>query len=69
MKSNFRRLSISEEIATARETVYTETCGHLNRAQRRSSGGKVLVMEAKVKALEAENTILRDRLAELGYRV
>jgi predicted GNAT family N-acyltransferase len=49
------------ELQDAQKTAY-EPVAHLNRKDRRTSLGRVMVAEAQAKALKTENEILRAAL-------
>ena len=43
---------------------YYEIVGNLNRAERRTAKGKLIVAEAEIAALKAQNEFLRQALEE-----
>lgn len=46
----------------AYRNAYEEVCPPLNRAQRRSAKGRMLVAQAEAAGLRAENEVLRQQL-------
>lgn len=48
----------------AYRTAYDAICPNLNRAQRRSAKGRMLVAQAEAAALRAENEVLRKQLED-----
>lgn len=55
----------AKQLATMRGwEAYNDVCSHLNRAQRRTAQGRLVVAEAEIARLRAENEALREALAQ-----
>lgn len=52
----------AREIAYRRDLAYSEICPRMNRAERRTARGKMLVAQAEAAALKAEVAYLREEL-------
>lgn len=52
--------------ADAGRSAYREIAGHLNRAERRTAHGRLIVAKAEIARLEAENRVLRDAMEEFA---
>ena len=56
--------SREEALIRVRIGAYNNICGNLNRAERRTTKGRLLVIQAEYAALKAENDFLREELAQ-----
>lgn len=63
----WRELSDSEKINQARDEAYSEVCPPMNRKERRTAKGRMLVAMGEAAALRAENEFIRSKLFQLGY--
>lgn len=54
----------AQQAAIAGHHAYMQIAGRLNRAERRTAHGKLVVAQAKIAQLEAENNALREHLKD-----
>lgn len=64
MRNPIKNKSPRELASDAYHNEYMCIAGHLNRKDRRTAHGKLIVANAKIAALEAENEILRQLLPD-----
>jgi len=56
---------LAHDVEYLREAAYSSVCPPMNRAQRRTAKGKMLVAYGELAAHQAEMNYLRDRMQEL----
>lgn len=59
MRNPLKEWDAKEAARIAGNNEYMRIAGHLNRQDRRTAHGKLIVAEARIAALEAENQMLR----------
>jgi hypothetical protein len=59
-----REITLEDRVQWARDDAM-QPVANMNRAERRAARGRVKVAEAKAKAVEAENQVLREALDDL----
>lgn len=64
MRNPLRSKSPREMASDAYHNEFMRIAGHLNRKDRRTAHGQLIVANAKIAALEAENEMLRQLLPD-----